>query len=420
VRCPGSPREEANYPDETNQYATDGTHSHTLLEKATDLVVENGNNRVDVFTSFNGKVLKDHEGEFKVDKARCERVQIAVDYICKKMKEVDCYVRSESRTNSFIAFTRPDLSGTLDLLLHSESYLEIVDYKDGVGYVSPVENYQLMIYALSKFKEDHHSMYKDVKNIVVTIVQPKNKMKGRDPVQSWVFPVSEVNHWIKFFREKAAETDDPSAPLVPGEHCHFCKHRVNCEERRKFVMEKADIQEIKFLPDIIDQAAEKDTSKINTEKLREINQAAPLIKSFLDDAATELFKRTESGENTGFKIVTGRGSRSWSRPEEEVVEALKKMGVPKTDVYEIKLVSPAKAEKLSWVKKVKGEDVQTTLSKKQIEALIKDYVSHVEGKPTLAPIDDPRPSIAQDATSLFAPVIEQKKETLPTWLTGGI
>jgi hypothetical protein len=102
--------------------------------------------------------------------------------------------------------------------------------------------------------------------------------------------------------------------------------------------------------------------------------------------------------------------RSWALPEEEVATKLSKMGVPKGDIWETKLVSPAKAEKLKWVKK---DGTQKQLTAKQLEVVQKDLVSKSEGKLTVVSAADQRPAVEfGDAAKMFGPV-----EAIPSWLT---
>lgn len=419
VRCPGSIREETKYPDESNKYSIDGTHTHTLLEKAVQFGICNDNRyNFSVFDRFINHELNDHEGKFVVDKDRCDRVQVAIDYIDNVVRETGCYVRSESKYPSSLAFGRDDMGGTTDLILHCENYFEIIDYKDGVGYVSPENNDQMIIYSLNAFKHAHPHTYRNVENIILTIIQPKNINKGMMPVQSWSFPVEWIDALIHDYKVAAQATDDPDAPLIAGEsQCKWCKHRGNCEVKKEFVMEKAGLQTINFLPDLTDQAAQKDAAVMSDEKLKEIKDAAPLIKAFLEDVDKEIYRRVESGVNKDYKLVQGRGSRSWAFDEDKMSKVFKKMGVPKTAMFETKFVTPAKAEKLSWQAKSKGQEVNKCLSKRQLETLKSEYVNTVAGKPTLAPIDDPRPALITDASSLFKAVESQPQ--LPSWLTGG-
>lgn len=116
--CPASVREEAKYPERpSGPAAIDGTHSHTLLEKC----INDGKTA----SEFVGQTLKDHDGEFKVDADRAERVQFALDYVsgCVGM------VISERRVHPDSLVGRDDMSGTVDIQIVTDTNLEIIDYK---------------------------------------------------------------------------------------------------------------------------------------------------------------------------------------------------------------------------------------------------------------------------------------------------
>ena len=76
MKCPAAPREESKYEGErkSSPAATDGTHSHTVLEQCLKLSFR----EADVLV---GETLKDDDGEFKVDQERADRVNTALKYI---------------------------------------------------------------------------------------------------------------------------------------------------------------------------------------------------------------------------------------------------------------------------------------------------------------------------------------------------
>ena len=95
-----------------------------------------------------------------------------------------------------------------------------------------------------------------------------------------------------------------------------------------------------------------------------------------------------------------------------MAEKLVKLGIPKTAIYETKLVSPAKAEKLTW-KKRDGTDVQ--LTKRQLETMEREYVVKTMGKPVVALAADPRTAVVLNAAPMFSAV--EKPAELPAWLS---
>ena len=103
---------------------------------------------------------------------------------------------------------------------------------------------------------------------------------------------------------------------------------------------------------IVDVAAAKNPSELDNTKIREVLEAAPLLRQFLDAVEAEALRRIKAGQAIeGLKAVHGRGSRAWAFPEDEMATKLVRMGVPKGVIYETKLISPAKAEKVTWSKR---------------------------------------------------------------------
>jgi hypothetical protein len=145
-------------------------------------------------------------------------------------------------------------------------------------------------------------------------------------------------------------------------------------------------------------------------------EAAPLMRQLLEAVEAEALRRLQSGVPIpGIKLVNGRGSRAWALPEADMAEKLVKMGIPKTAIYETKLVSPAKAEKLTWEKR-DGTKVQ--LTERQLKRLDEEYVVKMAGKLTVAPESDNRPAVVTNAAHMFSAIeAAPAAETLPSWLS---
>ena len=168
--------------------------------------------------------------------------------------------------------------------------------------------------------------------------------------------------------------------------------------------------------DVAQQSADKDPTTMSDEQLRQIMEAAPLMRQLLDGVEKESLRRLKAGQAVpGLKLVYGKGSREWSLSDEEIAEKLQKMGVPKSSIYETKLVSPAKAEKLVW-KKRDGTEVQ--LSERQLKTMEQEYVTKLAGKLTVVPESDSRPAVVLNAAPMFSAVeVAPAAESLPSWLT---
>jgi hypothetical protein len=411
--CPGSIREEAKYPDTgSGPAAVDGTHSHTLLEHCIKQFVDP--------LSMVGQLMTDHEGSFHVDKDRAERVKVAFDYV-HQIKNLGFQVISETKVDPEFLLGRKDLSGTVDLQIIGDDTLELIDYKDGMGVVSAEGNLQLEQYAygvLAGYKLPHNVTY-PFSTVRMTIIQPKLALRGMPPITSYEVPVRHLMATIGTIVAQAAATDRPDAPLVPGEsQCKFCRAKGSCSALANNVMKEVGIM---FQPvvtqtlDVAQQSADKDPSAMDDAQIAQIMEAAPLMRQLLEGVEKEALSRMQAGQVIpGLKLVNGRGSRAWALPEEEMAEKLVKMGIPKGAVYETKLVTPAKAEKLTWSKR-DGTAVQ--LTERQLKRMEQEYVVKMAGKLTVAHESDSRPAVVTNAAPLFSAVeAAPAAESLPSWL----
>ena len=415
LACPGSVREEAKYPEPpSGPGAIDGTHSHTLLEHCIK----------DEWlcpTRMVGAKLKDHDGEFVVDADRAARVKVAVDYIRERSLDGVFRVIAERRVNPAHLLGRDDLSGTVDCQIVGEDWIELIDYKDGMGVVSAEGNMQLEQYAygvLAGYTLPVNARY-PIKRIIMTIIQPKLALKGMKAITSWERDVSDLLSNMGTIIDQAAATDDPNAPLVPGEvQCKFCRAKGSCSALAGNVMKEVGVM---FQPvvnqtlDVAQQSADKDPATMDDQQIRQIMEAAPLMRQLLEAVEKEALRRLEAGQAIpGLKLVHGRGSRAWALPEDEMAEKLVKMGIPKTAIYETKLVSPAKAEKLTWEKR---DGAKVSLSERQLKRMEQEYVVKLAGKLTVVPESDSRQAVITNAAPLFSAVeAAPAAESLPSWL----
>jgi hypothetical protein len=414
--CPGSIREEAKYPDTgSGPAAADGTHSHTLLEHC----IKNGlSDPMDQV----GETFTDHEGTFKVDADRAARVKSAIEYIRERSMNGLFSVVAEQKVDPEFLLGRKDLSGTVDCQIIGPDFLELIDYKDGMGVVTAEGNMQLEQYAygvLAGYKLPVNGAF-PFSRVIMTIVQPKLALKGMKPITSHEVTVRSLLDNAGTIIVQAAATDKPDAPLVPGEsQCKFCRAKGSCAALAGNVMKEVGIM---FQPvvtetlDVAQQSADKDPAQMDDAQIRQIMEAAPLMRQLLEAVEKEAMRRMESGISIpGLKLVHGRGSRAWALPEEEMAEKLIKMGIPKSAVYETKLVTPAKAEKLTWEKR---DGTKVSLTERQLKRMDQEYVSKLAGKLTVAPESDGRQAVIMNAAPMFSAVeAAPAAESLPSWLS---
>ena len=404
--CPGSVREERAYPeDRSGPAAIDGTHTHTLLDRCVKAGLADPMPMV-------GIKMADDDGEFTVDADRAARAKVAIDYIREQSMGGMLKVISEQKVDPAFLLSRDDLSGHVDVQIHGPEVLEIIDYKDGMNDAwdsAILQMEQYAVGALAGLKIPGNQPY-PFTTVRLTVIQPKLALKGVPAVRSQDYPVERIIKDVaRTIVIEAHATDAPDAPLVPGEkQCRYCRHKGACAALASQALSVIEA------PDLSLSAADKDPTKMTDEQIVRILEAAPLMRQLIEGVEKEAQTRLENGAVIpGLKLVNGKGARSWKLPEAEMAERLVKMGIPKGEVYETKLVSPTKAEKLKW-KKRDGTEVQ--LTQRQLATMEKEYVVKTTGKPTLALASDARPAVTMNAAPLFSAVQPEVPVELPAWL----
>ena len=391
--CAASVREEAKFPEQpSGPAAIDGTHTHSVLEHCLKNDLASANPLI-------GTSMTDHEGAFTIDADRAERVNFALAYVDQRCEEIDggVTVYAEQKVDPGYLIGRDDCSGTVDITLVGNDLVEIIDYKDGMGEVT-IPNPQLEDYGvgiMAKYMADGKPIHSRFR---MTIIQPKLRLKGLQGIVSHEVTADVMMEIAKKLMAEAAATDNPNAPFNPGEsQCKYCRAKGSCVALTGQAMAASGIAFANL--DVAQQAADKEPGTMSDQQIREILEAAPLIRQMIEGVEKEALRRFEAGQEIeGLKAVRGRGSRAWMFPDEDMEGKLKKFGIPKSAMWETKLVSPAKAEKLVWEKR-DGEKVQ--LSDRQLKVLRGEYIKSSEGKLQVVSVSDDRPAVILSAVSMF-------------------
>tara|TARA_R110000787_G_C13443394_1_gene446730 strand:+ start:6404 stop:7717 length:1314 start_codon:yes stop_codon:yes gene_type:complete len=381
--CPGSIREEAAYPDVSGEAAIDGTGSHLLLE----LCLRHGVRAADYDGQIIGANDEDNPNGWLVAPDRCERVQMGLDYVEQRvalLKEqhpsATITVEAESHADPGGMFGRDDWHGTSDITITAVvgevcAYIEVIDYKDGRGWVNAKDNTQLLAYLGGKVRPFIASgpdlvrpfLAHRVGQCRVTIIQPKTTPTVRcDDV--------DVNDLIKKLIElshAARLTDDPDAPLIADGkggkgYCKWCRHKSNCNAGTQLSIEKVKNMDtdMKVL-DVLGEVATADLTKLESSQLVGLSDVKDDLLALFTKIDTELERRLETGEKVpGRAMLPGNGSNVWNDSEEAIAKMLKARKFKKDDIYPSKLISPAQV--------LKSE----LLNAKQKAAIEKEYISH--------------------------------------------
>lgn len=358
MACPPSARLEECCQNKESDAAKEGTVAHELCELK--IKVQLGE---DVSLS-EYEALKENP-LFTKEMDAC--TNIYSDYCIDTAKEENGLplIEVELDLSAYI----PEGFGTVDCVIVSEKTLHVIDFKYGRGVeVSPVENSQLMIYAIGAY--DLYSPIYDFETVKLTIVQPRLSAEPK----TWECSIQDLLDFGERLKPVAALAFKGGGEFAPSEHaCLFCKAKYTCRARADKNLATMFLQE-------------KDPYTLSNDEIGEILAMVSDFPKWIKDLEDYALEQLLSGnEIKGYKAVEGRSSRVWS-DEKKAFETIIKDGTEEKDLYETTPLSLAKIEKL--------------LGKKKFASLVGEYVTKSQGKPTLTLSSDIRPSI-QDVKSMF-------------------
>jgi len=417
--CAGSVREEENYEDVAGEAAIDGTGSHLLLEMCLQ-------NNVPAFTydqQIIGANHHDNPNGWLVAPDRIERVQMALDYISRRVAELkeqfqgcNVTVEAESKSNPGGAFGRTDWWGTCDITITARHplsgevyFIEVADYKDGRGYVSEKNNTQNISYLFGKMRHYVGSGPEKVRPFIpanvggirMTIIQPKTNpvvryqcsTRQEDDVSA--LTVIEAADKLS---DAAYATDDPNAPLTPGDHCQWCKANP---KRGGHCTAKSD-QSLQVVETMSEEqeagrmvaggsglheyfsAVLADPKSLTEDQLSELADAEEGIQAVFDKVKKEIRERINQGITVpGYAMQPGKGANVWNEDEDKIAKKLKSRRLKLADIYPPKLITPAQVLKLD------------KLTDEQKERIKKDLITYTAGKLSLKKVAH---SVAQSTT----------------------
>ena len=360
MRCPGSIAAESGMPDTSSKYAAEGTAAHELASKCLELDAN--------AEAVIGDTITVDGFDFIVTAEMAHHVN---DY-CKLVRE---YAQGgqllvERRVNFSEAIGVPDSTGTSDAIIIHPDRITVIDLKYGMGVkVDATENEQLQLYALGALHD--YSVLGDFQEIVMVVHQPR-----LNHVSEWSIPAAKLEAFRENARLAAIEALDNREPrLNPGEkQCRFCKAKATCPALRAEISDT--VGGIASPSDFADLAVAEE------DDLSQAMARVELVEHWCKAIRAEVERRLLAGQPVaGFKLVEGRrGNRAWS-DEAEVEKLFKSFRFKKDEMYDLKLISPTKAEKLLKTNPGRWE---------KISAL----TSRGDGKPSVAPATDRRPALA--------------------------
>lgn len=370
MSCTPSASMEKDIPDQSSEFAKEGTAAHELSEIF--LMHEIGEISQTARTRRHNKFKK--ENEFyspEMDDYVLQYVDIVVEKINEaKARSSDAFVLLEQRLD--FSDWVPEGFGTGDVVIISDGVLEVIDLKYGKGVaVSAVDNPQLRLYGLGAFNQ--YDMLYDIESVSMTIVQPR-----LDSVSTETLNASDLVTWADTeVKPKADLAWEGEGEFVAGEHCRFCKIRSTCRARadENLEMAKYDFAE----------PAEIASTELGLNEIGQILFKAGELQKWAKDVEKYALEQAEKhGQKIpGWKLVEGRSNRKYA-DENQVFEKLK-------EAYDEDAIAPRKLKGITAMEK--------TIGKGQFTNLLGELVVKPAGKPTLAPEDDKRPELNSTASA---------------------
>lgn len=356
LACPGSIKLSENAPPEIeSEYAKEGTEAHDVLAQLLNNRKKRANARQFLLRSHSAEMVK--------------HADYVADHVEDLMEELTgSQLLVETRAD--YSFIEPEQFGTLDIaIVQLWGDLIIIDYKYGAGYaVDVANNKQMILYALS-VADDYGYQFDRVR---IQIAQPRADHPD-GYIREQILTMQDLKNWIPVFKSGVAKSKLKNAPLVPGDHCRWCKAKPICPGISKKKLEEAQI-------DFDDESGKLALIPVNTIKVPHISnilKASELIEFWISSVRSHAYQILSSGGTIpGWKLVEKRATRKWKEPVKVSREALKKFG--RETAFSIDLLSPNQLE-------------QATKDK----TFVAKHSVAISSGMTVVPEDDPRQAINQ-------------------------
>lgn len=338
MRCPGSVKlsQQCPVPD-TSVYAAQGTVAHEI---AATLLSE-GKWLTDQHENLLESVYEQDGFEIEVDQEMLEGVKLYVNTVLDDA--ADEFVNPSEimvETQFSLEHLHKDAFGTCDAVFCTGTggVLYVYDFKYGAGIpVDVSNNKQLTYYALGALK----AIGVVPNEVELVIIQPRAKHDD-GPVRRYRTNIGRVLSFEYWLQDAMEKTDLPvTTPglLKPGDWCRFCQAKPICpalkNQARSLAFEQFGLSHSSTPPE---------PEKLTVEQLAEVMKQAKVIQDWVDSVFNFAYAAATSGVKIpGMKLVQKKAHRKWKSDDEFVNEYRGLLG---DKLYEKKLVSPAKAEKL--------------------------------------------------------------------------
>lgn len=404
MRCPGSVALEAECPDESSEFADEGTVAHFLGSESLTAQVNAAH--------YLGQHIRiNAEGFAEWGQATAKDYEVTADMTVEVQKYLD-FVRKiggelmvEQRLSIAHVTGEAEACGTSDAVILLGDEIIVVDLKYGRGVrVEAESNEQLAMYAEAARRE--FEFLGEFQRVRLVIVQPR-----LDHVSEWDMPIAiqpgkdlpSLERFVSWAQDRATTAQlaleyranwvkgPDYSYLNPGDkQCRFCKAKATCPVLANHVLSVVADDFVDLAKPLVPQLAHVAETTHDNTTLGNLLSSVDLIEAWCKAIRAKVESELLAGQPVpGFKLVEGRrGARKWSN-DAEVETTMKSMRLKLEEMYDFSLISPTTADKLHKA---------GTIGPRQWPRL-QELIVQNDGKPSVAPASDKRPALVIQATA---------------------
>lgn len=382
MRCPASAALERRLPNQSSAYAAEGSVAHLI---ASNVLLDPD------YVIPVGEVIEYDGHKILVTREMAEHVHDYVDLVNKYAEGGTLMV--DQRVDFSLYVGMPGQSGTADAIIVKNRELIQIDFKYGAGVkVDAIDNEQLLLYGLGTY--DVASLIDDIDTLCLVIHQPR-----MNHVSEFWLSTDDLMAFAKKANLAAArvetaldldgvgQLDSTSQLFNPGEkQCRFCNAKAVCPALREDVM--LHVGGAVTSPTKVEEFAQfvaiEPDAETSDNYLAVAMDKVAMVEDWCKAIRAEIERRLLHGKSvSGYKLVEGKlGNRAWR--DAKLVESFMKADLlmAPDDMYDRSLISPTTAEKR--LKKTNPADWTA----------LQEHIHRAPGKPSVAPVTDPRPALA--------------------------
>ncbi|WP_419593851.1 DUF2800 domain-containing protein [Thiolapillus sp.] len=322
MRCPGSVKLLRKVPPETesSEDASLGTRKHALMAQFAMLFQSSlsiGLHPTDVVAA---DFLKSHP--LATDEMRDgifdnQLVEYA-EYLMHNPNDGKEPARVDIESFLDLSAVSPGMRGTADAIIyrHSDTTIEVVDYKSGSIPVTPHANEQLMLYLIGALQMTSDGLCSRNGRHLITIAQPSVET-GPLSFRSVTVSIDTLRSFMFNAKTKAAAALNFKNPLrqPSNEACRWCRAKAICREYHEWA--GADV--------LIDACDKEGCFKISYQLAKRVLDNRKWITALIKSCQDYAIGKLNGGENfPGYCLVEKPGRRSVIKSDEvkEYLEAL--------------------------------------------------------------------------------------------------